>query len=222
MKQIRIFYVILLFSSIILTACTSSQFYDEFEVEELIKEAKDEAYSRAYEDAYEEVYPEAFAEGYAEGEADGYDQGYDHGTEAAWEDANVEEIEEYYENLCDKYGYLTFDMLYYPHLLSNYIVENSAVYHTDWCCVNFDHNANYICTTDDSIPTSYTQCTSCANSKTYYYLDENTGIFHLSNFHLDLRTDDFITPTVTYRLVSYDAAIAQGYAPCPECGVHPN
>ena len=221
MKNFHYRILPILLSLLFLTSC-SKEFYTESELASSVSEARDEAYSRAYEDAYEEIYPEAFSEGYAEGEAAGYDTGYSHGREAGWEDSNVDAIEEYYEALCDKYGYMTYDMLYHPHLWNNYVVEDSFVYHTDWCCPDFHHSSTYFCASEDSISASYSQCLSCENSKTYYCLDETSGVFHAASYHLNLTTNDYISPTTVYHLVSYDAAIAQGYTPCPECAVQPN
>ncbi len=217
MKYIKKFCIVLLFLTTLLSSCTLDKVYSEYEVSELVDEAESEAYSRGYEAAYEDIYYDAFAEGRAEGEEDGYEQGYDHGYESAWDDSNIEEIEDYYERLCDKYGYLSYDELYHAYSWSKYIVWSDFVYHTDWCCADFNHSSNYSRISAKQISSSYTQCTTCADSKSYYFLDENDGIFHASA-HLALDTDDFISPTITYQLVSYDAAIACGYLPCPECG----
>lgn len=213
---IVIFFVLFALSTISTTERRAEEKLEERAAQ--FNEESDSIFEDGFSTGYDEGYEYGYLEGYSKGEADGYDQGYDHGVAHAWEDSNVEAIEEYYESLCNMYGYLTYDMLYYPHLLNIYIVEGSSVYHIDWCCSNFDRTAEYNCIYGDSIPEAVTLCDICANSKTYYYLDEIAGIFHLSDSHLDLRTDDFITPSITYRLVSYDAAIACGYAPCPECG----
>lgn len=125
----------------------------------------------------------------------------------------------YYENLCDEYGYQTYESVYCPELWCNYFPPDSSIYHNDWLCPEFDNSGNYyVSANPDFYEEHYGNklCDICGNTE-IYYLDVDQGIFHSQKTNLTLGTDDFITCYVNYRFVSEARAIENGFSPCECC-----
>lgn len=130
-----------------------------------------------------------------------------------------EEVIDFYEQLCDAYGFLTYEMVYYPEKWSNYIPSNSNVYHKDWLCPNFDNCGDYRCSANVNYEenySNYTLCKICGETE-YCFLDTKEGIIHSQKENLKLGTEDFLTCDVNYRFVSEERAIECGYSCCECC-----
>lgn len=214
MKQFSLYLIILFLTSCLLLSCAYGPTYTEEELNAAVSEAEEEAYSLGYEDAYEEWYQYAYAEGYSVGEQDGYYKGLEEGYDSGWSDSNIEAVEEYYEGLCAKYGYLTYWDVCYPWR-QEYIDPASHVSHLDWLCPEADHTS--IIELNDDIYSDYELCSRCSHATGWCYLDLSTSAFHSSPSHLSPSTEDYIHPLVEIKLVTYDSAISNGYSPCPDC-----
>jgi hypothetical protein len=133
--------------------------------------------------------------------------------------AYYEEVIHYYENLCDMYGYHTYEGIYYPELWCNYLSADTKIYHNDWLCPEFDKNGSYFSTANAEFYEEYegyTQCKVCGGTK-ICFLDVEDGVIHSQKSHLDLGTEDYITRDVNYRFVSEENAIENGFIYCEDC-----
>ena len=129
------------------------------------------------------------------------------------------EIINYYENLCDMYGYHTYESIYYPELWCNYVPKDDTVYHNDWLCPNFNNQGNYLATANPEFYENYEGyelCNTCAQTK-ICYLDIDEGIVHSRKDHLDLGTEDYVYRNVNYRFVSAQRAVEEGFSLCDSC-----
>lgn len=125
----------------------------------------------------------------------------------------------YYENLCDMYGYQTYESVYYPELWCNYIPKEGNVYHTDWLCPDFNTKGKYSATANPEFYEKYEgyeQCGLCADTN-ICYLDVKEGVVHSQKQHLNLGTEDFISLDVNYRFVSAQRAVEEGFSLCDSC-----
>jgi hypothetical protein len=127
---------------------------------------------------------------------------------------NEEEID-YYKRLCDEYGYLTYEMVNYPEKWKYYMDGEKNIYHLDWLCSNFNHNQSYFSSASpDYFEEEYAPCNLCKNTEETVYIEQSEKVYHVDKNCLVLNTNDFITPTKNYRMVSEISAIANGYSKC--------
>lgn len=184
---------------------------------------------RSYDDGYSDGYEAGLDSGYEEGLSAGFDSGYHEGYDDGQFNADCSDVEEtiseyeakieYYEILCDYYGYHTYESVYYPELWCNYFPEDSNIYHNDWLCPEFDNTSSYFISADSWFYEeleNYVLCDICGGCD-ICFLDVNTNIFHSKKSHLELGTEDYITSYGVYRFVREETAIANGFTPCDYC-----
>ena len=132
--------------------------------------------------------------------------------------AHCEEVIQYYESLCDYYGYLTYESVYDFELWSNFIDSETNIIHDDWLCDRLDRSHKGVFVTDNSVSVfeDCTECPVCVGVETVF-LDEIKRIFHSEKYNLDLGTDDYVSHNINYRLVSAENALKNGYSKCDCC-----
>lgn len=148
-------------------------------------------------------------------------------TEIIQEEFSVTEYDyseelEYYENLCDEYGYLTYDMVYYPEKWKYYCSSTTKIYHTSWLCNNLNKNNNDILISSSSVDfleniEGLSMCPICENNPEIYFLDEENNIIHKDKDDLNLGTLDYISSNKHYQIVSYNDALSNNCQICECC-----
>ena len=132
-----------------------------------------------------------------------------------------EEQINYYENLCDEYGYQTYEMIYSPEKWHYYCNErNDIYYHTDWLCEKFNNNNFYYSSANPATleRKGFIKCSNCnLENSDICFLDVKENILHKDKNHLNLGTRDFISPDVNYKFVSYSCAIINNIMLCEKC-----
>lgn len=214
MKKLLALFLILLFCFSCLCACVSNEQQNDFSNDLPIEQISPEQCEKVDEYLIENW--DYKGDWYYEDIISYYVKLCDECGYQTYEGDCYEDTISYYENLCDEYGYQTYEGVYCPELWKFYVDTELDVYHNDWLCQYFNHEHKYYCTTQVGSWEKYTPCSSCQGTETVY-LDEEDSIYHFDKKNLELRTEDFISVKVNYRLVSEENAIQNGYRQCDCC-----
>lgn len=128
-------------------------------------------------------------------------------------------IIEYYEELCQEFGYLTYEQVYDAEYYGYYVDETTKLIHRDWLCKDFITKDDFF-RTDYTVCdyAKYTVCECCEQFGTFLpdFLDDESDIYH-KGYNIFEGTKDYKTRIKEYRFVTEESAINAGYSLCPLC-----
>ena len=124
----------------------------------------------------------------------------------------IDEQLDYYEQLCDMHGLLTYEEVYSFEAWKHY--AQNEIYHNDWLCTALNRDLSYLVVANT---VGFTPCPTCTANEQFYYLDEESGIYHQGKSCLEIGTDDFKSPWHNYRFIAPESAEHSHYIPCDIC-----